>query len=95
MRKKRTDVEFVGELKALAVAFHRLPVELQFALGMGAGILGCAAMNCMTREANHLLPALVSIVFPLPSRVPPAPSIDERQLGRSEVFRAIARAKGN
>jgi len=75
-------------------------------LGLGAVVFGYGVIKYAPDMAGRVLPLLVSAFTPKPKAVPFTPLhpeaaepvrtvIDERQLGRSEMFRAVARPSGN
>lgn len=85
-----------------------MPTELRLFYGLGSLFLGAVAMSFAPKSANKLLPMLLSAWTPPPGFKPlPFQSahpealeaietqIDERQLGRSEVIRELAKPKGN
>lgn len=77
----------------------------RFLLGIGAAVFGLGVMKYAPKMAGTVIPVLISAFTPrLAARIPvfhpeaaePVRTvIDERQLGRSEVIRAIARPWGN
>lgn len=101
MAKKKKDPWEGLDPSSFQGMFHHLPPDTKLIYGLGALFLGCAAFKYMPKTAEKLIPIL-ALAFQ-PPRAAPHPEaleptttvIDERQLGRSEVIRAIANPKRN
>jgi hypothetical protein len=102
-RKKR--VFPVPEIQGIVHEFC-LDQAAKTILGLGSIMLGFAALKyAAPRTVETLIPLIISAWTPKGSRAPAfvhpeaaepiRTEIDERQLGRSEVFRAVARPEQN
>lgn len=77
-----------------------VPAETKLLMGFTAVVAGLFTMRFAPRHAHEVIPALVAAFEPPAPAHPEAlepirTMIDERQMGRSEVIRAVARGGDN
>ena len=108
MKKKQKDSFFPTPSEIRGIAWMPAPPETKLLCGLGALVLGAVAIRYSPKIAQKVIPFLVSAFTPPegyqvvpfvpyhPEAMEPIETrIDERQLGRSEVIREIARPRGN
>lgn len=102
MARKKKNEKLQGVISEFRSMFYSpaVPPETKFLMGMTAVVAGLFTMRFAPRHAKEVIPALIAAFEPPAAPHPEAlerieTTIDERQLGRSEVMRAIAKELRN
>lgn len=101
-KKKKRAEKLQGVIADFRAMFYSsaVPAETKLLMGVTAVVAGLFTMRFAPRHAREVIPALIAVFEPPAVQHPEAlepveTKIDERQMGRSEVIRDIARGRNN